>query len=205
MHPYSVTIKRNCLVFFSPVRKHILHRLHRSGAANMHRHSELSRDNGRLGKQHPASRLPTSSTRMTSSLSSPSLIMAAVSFGQQGSKNKARLARPRRTNSAVSRKLGPLRGQPTPPPTLPTPPPMLSDSQKEKKWHKSILTRRPSSPCSHLLLLPLLPSTNTSKLNWVSGAWVVTVSMATSGLTEHKRWGRHLAMLFIPHHSQKWC
>lgn len=116
VHPYSVTIKRNCLVFFSPVRKHILHRLHRSGAANMHRHSELSRDNGRLGKQHPASRLPTSSTRMTSSLSSPSLIMAAVSFGQQGSKNKARLARPRRTNSAVSRKLGPLRGQPTPPP-----------------------------------------------------------------------------------------
>lgn len=29
--------------------------------------------------------------------------------------------------------------------------------------------------------------------------------MATPGPTEHKRWGRRLAMLFIPCRSQKWC
>lgn len=48
--------------------------------------------------------------------------------------------------------------------------------------------------------------TSKLKLNWVSAARVlVVVSMVTAGPTEHWRRVRHLAMLFIPHHSPRWC
>lgn len=144
----------------------------------MHSHGERARDNQTTGKQHPASWLPTSSTHMTSSLSSPCLIMDC--FISTGGQTGLCLE-----SSDPSINSHPLRFQ------------IL---RRRSEQHKSILTW-----FFFFLLEATVTRLYTSKLNWVSAAWVVAVSMATSGPTEHKRWGRHLAMLFIPHHSQKWC
>ena len=176
----------------------------------MQSHSKLSRDKLLWIRQRannilciPASRLPTTSTHMTSSLSSPCLIMDCLISTAGGRKTKQQSVRAAHTAECPQR-LDPSNNN------CPSSFQILS---RRSEQQKSILTWF----FFLLLLLPLLffflslylkkplPHCTPGKLNWVSAAWVVVVSMATAGPTEHEHWGRHLAMLFIPHHSQKWC
>lgn len=171
----------------------------------MHSHSLLTRDKLLRTRQLannilciPRSRLPATSTHMTSSLSSLCLIMVRLISTVWGRKTKRefiRVAKQWRLKKPLY-------------PASRAPEFIFFELSKgeevnvRNRWWPVFFFQM-FLACfffffPHLYLMQRFP-------NWVSAAWVVVVSMATTGPTQHKHWGRHLTMLFIPHQSQKWC
>lgn len=70
----------------------------------------------------------------------------------------------------------------------------LPTLRRRRERRKSILNRFVGFFfSSRSLLEATVTKLYTSRLNWVSAAWVVAVSMATAGPTEHNHWGETLS------------
>lgn len=113
-------------------------------------------------------------------------------FDSRGEENKAQIYPSSRTASC-------LESTDPPPMAAPPPHPSFVVLRRRGKRQKSILTWF----LKWVFFLPSSLEATVTKLGL--GCLSRSCFHGNTGPTQHEHWGRHLAMLFIPHQSQKWC